>query len=200
MRLAYGMFCVAIAGCGGDGSAEGGSTSDDSGGSTTAMSGTSPTTTQSSTTTSTSATAETSSGDSTTVVETGDASTSGSTSGDESSSSTAVDGTSSGSESSGSDSGSESGVVMHQACTDGCAIEFMCGDEWASAEECTEWCEANLVEAAMFSPFCADAWENLSACFATLDCDQFAEYQAPMMFPYPCSDAADALAFECEGQ
>jgi hypothetical protein len=76
----------------------------------------------------------------------------------------------------------------------------MCGDEWTSAQECSDWCEANLVEAAAFAPSCADAWEDLSACFATLDCEQFAEYENPQMFPYPCSDEADARAFECKGQ
>lgn len=194
------VFCVAIAACGAAGSAEGGSTTEDTGGSTTAMSSTTPTTTQSSSTMPPTTSIDGDSSDSTTLVETSDGSTTGSTGTDESS--TGVDGstTSSGSESSSSDSGSESGVVMHQACTDGCAIEFMCGDEWTSAQECTDWCEANLVKAAAFSPFCADAWENLSACFGTLGCDQFAEYQAPMMFPYPCSDEADALAFECKGQ
>lgn len=169
-----------------------GSEAADTGGSTTS------TTTTSSTSVSTSTSADSGSSESTTVVETSESSTTGT----DDSSTTGTDGssTSSASESGSSDSGSESGVVMHQACIDGCAIEFMCGDEWASAEECSDWCEANLVKAAAFSPFCADAWENLSACFGTLDCDQFAEYEAPMMFPFPCSDAADALAFECKGQ
>lgn len=194
------VLCLAIAACGADGSAEAGSTAEDTGGSTTAMSSTSPTTTQSSTTMPPTTGTDGDSSGSTTLVETSEGSTTGSTGTDESSTTATDDSTSSGSESSGSDSGSESGVVMHQACTDGCAIELMCGDEWASEAECIDWCEANLVKAAAFSPFCADAWENLSACFGTLDCDQFAEYQAPMMFPYPCSDEADALAFECEGQ
>ncbi|MBC8072100.1 MAG: hypothetical protein IAG13_27515 [Deltaproteobacteria bacterium] len=76
----------------------------------------------------------------------------------------------------------------------------MCGSQWDSAEACSQWCEDNLDKAALFSPFCAGAWEALSACFGTLDCEQFAAYQAAKVFPYPCSAEADALAFECEGQ
>jgi hypothetical protein len=76
----------------------------------------------------------------------------------------------------------------------------MCGDEWMSQQECIDWCEANLVKAEAFSPFCEDAWEALSACFGTLDCTEFAEYEAAAMSPYPCDDEAAALAFECAGQ
>jgi hypothetical protein len=89
---------------------------------------------------------------------------------------------------------------MHQACIDGCAVEFMCGTEWASQDECIDWCEQNLIEAALFSPFCADAWEALSACFGTLTCEEFVEHADPQAFPYPCSDEDAALAFECRGQ
>lgn len=87
-----------------------------------------------------------------------------------------------------------------QACIDGCAIEFMCGTEWASAEDCVTWCENNLMAANDFSPFCRDAWEALSACLATLTCEEFAVWQDPMEFPYPCSDADTVLSVECKGQ
>jgi hypothetical protein len=87
-----------------------------------------------------------------------------------------------------------------QACIDGCAVEFMCGTEWASAEDCVTACESNLVTASEFSPFCRDAWEALSACLATLTCEDFAVWQSPMEFPYPCSDADVALSVECKGQ
>ncbi|MCX4243118.1 hypothetical protein [Paraliomyxa miuraensis] len=86
------------------------------------------------------------------------------------------------------------------ACAAGCAVEFMCGDEWAMEEDCVAWCEANLVEADRFSPYCRDAWEGVSACLATLTCEEFAQWQSPAMFPYPCSDADVVLEIECEGQ
>jgi hypothetical protein len=92
------------------------------------------------------------------------------------------------------------GGMMSQACADGCAVEFACGVEWDSAEECTEWCNANLGFAARFSPFCMQAWEELSVCLGTLDCTQYAQWQAPVAFPYPCYQEDDALAFECDGQ
>jgi len=88
----------------------------------------------------------------------------------------------------------------NQACVDGCAVEFMCGTEWMSAEDCVSWCEANLVEANEFSPFCRDAWEGVSACVATLTCEEFMQWQDPMEFPYPCSDADVTLSVECKGQ
>lgn len=110
----------------------------------------------------------------------------------------------------GSDTGSSTGTSgtetdgttggPSQACIDGCAIEFMCGTEWASAEDCVTWCENNLMVANDFSPFCRDAWEALSACLATLTCEEFAVWQNPMEFPYPCSDADTALSVECKGQ
>lgn len=87
-----------------------------------------------------------------------------------------------------------------QACADGCAVEFMCGSEWASVEDCVAWCESNLVLANEFSPFCRDAWEALSACLATLTCEEFAVWQSPMEFPYPCSDADVVQSTECKGQ
>lgn len=87
-----------------------------------------------------------------------------------------------------------------QACIDGCAVEFTCGMEWASAEDCVAWCESNLVEANTFSSYCRDAWEALSACLATLTCEEFAVWQSPMEFPYPCSDADTLLSVECKGQ
>ena len=53
---------------------------------------------------------------------------------------------SSGDSSSGdsSESSSSGGGGPHAACTDGCAVEFMCGTQWKSAEACSDWCEANL--------------------------------------------------------
>jgi len=56
------------------------------------------------------------------------------------------------------------------------------------------------MKAGAFSPFCEDAWSNLSACFGTLDCQEYGDYLAPTMFPYPCALQSDALMFECKGQ
>lgn len=92
------------------------------------------------------------------------------------------------------------GDEPNAACAAGCAVEFMCGTEWATEEDCVAWCETNLVKAAAFSPFCSAAWENVSACVATLTCEEFAEWENPMMFPYPCSDADVVLSVECKGQ
>jgi hypothetical protein len=103
----------------------------------------------------------------------------------------------------GSGSGSETDGTTggpNQACADGCAVEFMCGTEWASAEDCVAWCEANLMKANAFSPFCRAAWEGVSACLGTLTCEEFAQWENPMMFPYPCSEADVALSVECKGQ
>jgi hypothetical protein len=105
--------------------------------------------------------------------------------------------------SSGSGSGSETEGTTggpNQACVDGCGVEFSCGTEWASAEDCVAWCETNLVVADGFSPFCRDAWEALSACLATLTCEEFLQWESPMAFPYPCSDADVVLSVECKGQ
>lgn len=107
--------------------------------------------------------------------------------------------TDTGSSSSGSETEGTTGGP-NQACVDGCAVEFTCGTEWASAEDCVAWCEANLVEASGFSPFCRDAWEALSACLATLTCEEFMQWESPMAFPYPCSDADVVLSVECKGQ
>jgi hypothetical protein len=87
-----------------------------------------------------------------------------------------------------------------QPCVDGCAVEFACGTEWMSEADCVAWCEANLVKADAFSPFCRAAWEAVSACVATLTCEEFAEWSNPVMFPYPCSDADVVLSVECKGQ
>lgn len=88
----------------------------------------------------------------------------------------------------------------NEACADGCAVEFACGTRWASEQECVMWCEANLEKADAFSPFCRDAWEGVSACLGTLTCEEFAEWESPTVFPYPCSDADVVLDVECEGQ
>lgn len=132
-----------------------------------------------------------------TSTSTGDTTT-GSTS-SEDTTSTDSEGSSSDSGSDTSSEGSTTGAV-ESPCADGCAVEFECGAEWKSADACTAWCEANLIEAAMFSEFCEMAWANLSACFGTLTCEEYGEYVSPTMFPYPCSNEADALMFECEGQ
>ena len=87
-----------------------------------------------------------------------------------------------------------------EACAAGCAVEFLCGTEWKTEQACVDWCEANLVEAAMFSPFCRAAWEGVSACLATLTCEELEQWQAPMELPYPCSDADVVLEVECKGQ
>ena len=109
----------------------------------------------------------------------------------------------SGSSGGGSSSTGETGTtggIMSQDCADGCVVEFQCGIQWKSAEECTEFCNANLAAAAQFSPWCMQAWEELSACLGALDCEQFNQWQAAAMFPYPCYQEDDALAFECDGQ
>lgn len=87
-----------------------------------------------------------------------------------------------------------------QACAQGCAVEFACGTDWASEQECVTWCEANLEKAYEFSPFCRDAWAGVSMCLGTLTCEEFAEWHDPAMFPYPCSEADAILNVECEGQ
>ncbi len=128
-------------------------------------------------------------------------SSSGSTGGDStgSGSGSSTSEPTSGSSDSGSDSGSSSGGQA-APCEAGCMVEFTCGMEWNSEQECVTSCEDNLVEAATFSPFCHDAWESLAACLGTLTCDEFGMWEVPTMFPYPCSDADTAINFECEGQ
>lgn len=94
-----------------------------------------------------------------------------------------------------------SDCIEMSGCEAGCQIEFECGvGEWESAQECTDWCEANLVKAEAFACFCAQAWNTLSTCFGGLTCEEYAEYLEPTMFPYPCSIESDSLMFECEGQ
>lgn len=126
---------------------------------------------------------------------TADTSTSGASSSESGSSSA-----SSGSDGSGSGTSDTGAVEPNPACVAGCAVEFECGTEWGSARECVTWCDANLDAAAMFAQACRDAWEDLSACFGTLSCEEFQAYQAAEMIPYPCQSEAEALAFECEGQ
>lgn len=86
------------------------------------------------------------------------------------------------------------------ACQQGCAVQFQCTMEWSSEEECVTACEANLVRAAAFAQACAQAWENVSECLGTLTCEELLEWSMPMTFPYPCADADEGLAFECQGQ
>ncbi len=88
----------------------------------------------------------------------------------------------------------------NEACTNGCAVEFACGSEWKSEEECVSWCEANLEKAYAFSIFCRAAWEGVSACVGTLSCEEFMLWENPVEFPYPCSDADTILSVECKGQ
>ena len=103
------------------------------------------------------------------------------------------------------DASSSTGDPM-TACAAGCEIEYGCQDTcecstmWKSAEACTQWCEANLEKAALFSPFCRDAWEGMSACYATLDCDEYHQFHNPAVPDYPCVSEAETLAFECKGQ
>lgn len=87
---------------------------------------------------------------------------------------------------------------MHnEACVSGCAVEVMCGTEWSTERQCVTWCEDNLVEAAKFTTFCHDAWENLHQCIGTLDCDGYADY---LMGGESCYEAYFLQQFECEGQ
>ncbi len=115
--------------------------------------------------------------------------------------------TSGGSSSSGSDSGtdstgSESSGTGGEAapCTAGCMTQLECTAVWKNLEACVTACEDNLIQAALFSQFCEIAWENLSACFGTLTCDEYAEYLEAVTFPYPCDLESDALSWECKGQ
>jgi hypothetical protein len=104
------------------------------------------------------------------------------------------------------DSSSSTGDGHNDACVAGCMIEFGCQDTcecdttWKSEEACVSWCEANLEKAALFTEFCRDAWENMSACIGTLDCEGYHEFHNPAVPDYPCVSEADSLAFECKGQ
>jgi hypothetical protein len=102
-------------------------------------------------------------------------------------------------DSSSSGDGSTTGEAVSD-CVAGCAVEFSCTMDWASAEECEMACEANLLEAQNLSLFCRFAWEDLHACIGTLTCMEYGEYIAATMFPYPCWMASEALALECAGQ
>lgn len=94
----------------------------------------------------------------------------------------------------------------NDACVAGCMIEFGCQDTcecdttWKSEDACVQWCEANLEKAALFTEFCRDAWEAMSACIGTLDCEGYHEFHNPAVPDYPCVSEADSLAFECKGQ
>lgn len=104
------------------------------------------------------------------------------------------------------ESSGSTGDGHNDACVAGCMIEFgcqdtcECGTTWKSEEACVAWCEANLEKAALFTEFCRDAWENMSACIGTLDCDGYHEFHNPAVPDYPCVSEADSLAFECKGQ
>ncbi len=141
--------------------------------------------------------ASTETGDGTSASSSPDASTSADSGADDPSD----DGTTLTTESSGS-----TGDGHNDACVAGCMIEFGCQDTcecdttWESEEACVAWCEANLEKAALFTEFCRDAWENMSACIGTLDCDGYHEFHNPAVPDYPCVSEADSLAFECKGQ
>lgn len=165
-----------------------------SGGPTTMSTGT-PTTTSTGMSTGDGSTGEASTGS----ASTGEPPVTGS-SGEPTDGSASVTGASSSDDGSSGTGVETTGGIMSQACADGCAVEFQCGIQWDSAEECTEHCNANLWAANQFSSFCMQAWEELSACLATLDCTEFEAWQAAQVFPYPCSTEDGALAFECDGQ
>ncbi|MBL8947658.1 MAG: hypothetical protein JNK45_31085, partial [Myxococcales bacterium] len=172
MRFEFSWVVVVMVGLGCGSSTPATDTGGTEGASTTTMT-TSSDGEDSSTPITTAESSSSSGGTSTTGTSTGDATTGSTGPGD--TTSTGSDGSSS---ESGSDSGSEGSTtgVVEAPCTAGCMVEFECGAEWKSAEACTTWCDANLIEAAMFSEFCEMAWANLSACFGTLSCDEYAEY------------------------
>ena len=105
-----------------------------------------------------------------------------------------------------SSSDTSTGDMPNEACVAGCMIEFgcqdtcECGTTWRSEDACVQWCDANLGEAELFSSFCRDAWEAMSACIGTLTCEQYQQFHNPDVPDYPCVSEADTLAFECEGQ
>lgn len=201
--MAGSAVAIAIAGCPADGDATGGTEGSGTGSGPTTMSGsmtsagptTDATASSSSSTTAPPATDSTGEPPGTTGSESGEPpGTSSSTTGEAgSSSSTGEPATTTG-------ESTDTGTQMSAACADGCVVEFECGQTWKSAEACTVACDANLEKAAAFSQFCSLAWEQLSECIGTLDCTEYAEYQNPMAFPYPCANQDDALTFECDGQ
>lgn len=174
------------------------SSNDDTDASTTTSNGDSTTTSSTTTPMSTSDTSTTAPEptDTSTTSSTDDTTSSSETTGDASSSTT--ESTESSSDDSGSSDSTTGGLLP--PCEAGCMTEFSCSEEWKSVEACITWCEGNLVKAGAFSQFCQTAWSNLSACFGTLDCEEYGEYLEPSMFPYPCVQEADSLAFECKGQ
>lgn len=105
-------------------------------------------------------------------------------------------------EGSTSDTSDTSGTTGEptSACQQGCAVEVSCTMDWPGEDECVSACEANLVRAAAFEPTCADAWETLSECLGTLNCEEFLEWRMPTMVPYPCIEADEGLQLECKGQ
>lgn len=192
-------LAIALAACGGEASGDDGTSGDDSGANATGSSSGVTTTMTSGLDTGTGAASTTGPSDDSTGVTSGtsgDDATSAASTGDTgatTSTGTEGDGTS------GSD-GSTTGEPPNPACVAGCTTQVDCNMDYPSVDACVQWCDDNLDMALLFSPACHDAWENLSACFGNLSCDEYAEYLSPSMFPYPCSDQADALAFQCEGQ
>ncbi|MFO0633913.1 MAG: hypothetical protein U0168_13775 [Nannocystaceae bacterium] len=189
-RVSWVLALVAATACGGSdgGTGTSGSSSSEGTGS--------GSTTGASTTTVGSASSEGSSG-TTATTGTGDSSGGTTTTGGSDSGSGDASTSASDSGSSGTDTGA---IEPNPACVAGCAVEFECGTEWGSARECVTWCDANLDAAAMFAQACRDAWEDLSACFGTLSCEDFQAYQAAEVIPYPCQSEAESLSFECDGQ
>ena len=100
----------------------------------------------------------------------------------------------------GTGSSGSTGSELSQPCIDGCETEVLCTMDWASEEECYDACVANLEKAGAFAQACRAAWEDVHTCLGTLDCTDFAEWQAPTMTPYPCVSEDEALMFECKGQ
>ncbi|MEM7160293.1 MAG: hypothetical protein AAF799_46070 [Myxococcota bacterium] len=190
LRLGFALVVSALAvGCG-----------DDSGG--TSSSGSSSGTTGGTTGASVPGTTSTGEGTTAAVDSSGGSSSGGGSTSEASSSSTGMSATEGTTDDTG-DSGSESssgGGELNQDCIDGCTTEVMCDTRWATVDECAIACDANLHKAEAFSPFCRAAWEGVSACLGTLTCKEYAEWDSPTAFPYPCSDADVALEVECEGQ
>jgi len=122
----------------------------------------------------------------------------GSGSGDTTGDTTGGEGSTDGGSSDSGSSGTTGEPIM--PCTEQCEVELMCGEDWKSVRACAEPCEANLVEAELFAPFCRSAWEELALCLGSLTCEEFAEWQSPVEIPYPCISEDEGLVFECKGQ
>lgn len=104
-------------------------------------------------------------------------------------------------DSSSSDGGSSSSTgAPLSPCEATCGVQLSCTDRWPSFEECEIACEANLTKAERFNVACRAAWEGLHECQGTLSCEDYARWQSPRRFPYPCLRQDEVLSFECDGQ